>query len=101
MKTRLFALLLAALALMPRLGLGWGQPHLAITKAALEVLPPWQKELLGPELARLADDYCLIPDHVYTDKENAKYAMMESQPGEVYVKKLHLPVPDQAGNLET
>jgi hypothetical protein len=65
------------------------------------VLPPWQKELLGTELARLADDYCLIPDHVYTDKANAKFAMMDSSPGEVYVKKLHLPLPEQAGNLET
>ena len=65
------------------------------------MLPTWQKEVLGAELARLADDYCLIPDHVYTDKENAKFAMMDSSPGEVYVRKLHLPVPEQAENLET
>ena len=79
----------------------WGQPHLAITKAALEVLPAWQKETLGSELTPLGDNYCLIPDHVYTDKENAKFASMESMPGEVYVKKLHLPTPEQGENLET
>jgi hypothetical protein len=66
--------------------LGWGEPHVAITKAALEVLPAWQQDLLGDERARLGDNYCLIPDHVYTDKANAKYAMMESQPNEVYLK---------------
>jgi hypothetical protein len=101
LKIRLFTLLATAFAFLPRLGFGWGEPHLAITKAALEVLSSWQKEVLGAELTRLADDYCLIPDHVYTDKENAKFAMMDSHPGEVYLKKLHLPVSEQAENLET
>lgn len=91
----------AACILAPVKALAWGEPHLAITRAALEVLPAWQKEVLGAELAALGDNYCLIPDHVYTDKENAKFAALDSLPGEVYVKKLHLPVPDQAENRET
>lgn len=78
---------------------GWGEPHLAITKGALEVLPSSQKELLGAELEPLGSRYCLIPDEVYSDKENAKYAMMDSEPGKVYLLKLHLPA-TQMENLE-
>lgn len=96
-----FCLVASVTLLLPGSLLAWGEPHIAITRAALEVLPPWQKALLGTELKPLGDDYCLIPDHVYTDKANAKFAAMESQPGEVYVRKLHLPVPEQQGNLET
>jgi NPCBM/NEW2 domain len=70
---------------------GWGEPHHAITRAATEVLPEWQKQTLGAELKMLGDNYCLIPDNVFTDKENAKFARMESQPNEVYLKILHLP----------
>lgn len=70
---------------------GWGEPHHAITRAAMEVLPEWQKQTLGNELKMLGDNYCLIPDNVFTDKENAKFAKMESQPDEVYLKILHLP----------
>ncbi len=51
----------------------------------------WQKEALGGELKQLGDNYCMIPDNVFTDKENAKYAKMESVPNEVYLKILHLP----------
>ncbi len=75
----------------PSLVFGWGEPHHAITRAALDVLPAWQKEALGGELTQLGDNYCLIPDHVYTDKENAKYAKMESAPKEVYLRILHVP----------
>ena len=75
----------------PSLLFGWGEPHHAITRAALDVLPAWQKEVLGGELTQLGDSYCMIPDHVFTDKENAKYAKMESAPNEVYLKILHLP----------
>ena len=46
---------------------------------------------MGPELKALGDSYCMIPDNVFSDKENAKYAKMESKPGEVYLKILHLP----------
>lgn len=88
-------------ATMPRHAHAWGQPHLAITKGALDTLPAWQKDLLGPELQALADKHCLIPDNVYTDKENAKYAAMESSPGEVYVQKLHLPQAEQTVNRES
>jgi hypothetical protein len=97
----LIPVFLAVCFITPRSSFGWGQPHLAITKAALETLPAWEKAKLGAELAPLGANYCLIPDNVFTDKENAKYAAMESLPGEVYVKKLHLPVPEQQGNLET
>lgn len=69
----------------------WSEPHNAITKAALEVLPEWQSHWLGEERTKLGDNYCLIPDHVYTDKENAKYAAMDTRPGEVYIRVLHVP----------
>lgn len=70
---------------------GWGEPHHAITRAALQVLPSWQQQLLGEEAAKLGDNYCLIPDNVFSDKANAAYAKMESKPDEVYLKILHLP----------
>lgn len=81
-----FPRLLITLAAMVPFGsaLGLGEPHVAITKAALEVLPSWEKDLLGDERARLGHNYCLIPDHVYTDKANAKYATMDTL--------LHLPL---------
>lgn len=75
----------------PSLVFGWGEPHHAITRGALDVLPVWQKDALGGELMHLGDSYCMIPDNVFTDKENAKYAKMESVPNEVYLKILHLP----------
>ncbi len=88
--THRLALLLIAL-MVPRLLFGWGQPHHAITRAALETLPGWQKEWLGTELKALGDVHCMIPDQVYSDKANAKYAAMDSRPGEVYLQVLHLP----------
>lgn len=82
----------AFLSLMPVVpAFGWGQPHHAITRGALEVLPVWQKALLGDEFTQLGDNYCMIPDNVFTDKENAKFAKMETVPNEVYLKILHLP----------
>jgi hypothetical protein len=84
----------------PRSALSWSQPHQAITKAALETLPPWQQELLGNELNLLGEDYCLIPDHVFTDRANAKFAMMDDKPKEIYRLNLHLPA-QQPENLET
>ncbi len=70
---------------------GWGSPHGAITQAALSTLPGWQQELLGEELGLLGRRYCIIPDLVYTDRELAPYATMDSQPGVVYLVGLHLP----------
>lgn len=78
----------------------WGEPHLAITKAALDVLPPFEQQILGTELAPLGASYCLIPDHVFSEKDNAKYAMMDDHPGEVYLTRLHLPE-QQPGNYDT
>lgn len=99
--TPLRIFLTAFVTLVPCISaLAWGEPHLAITKSALDVLPDWQKELLGDELAPLGANYCLIPDHVYTDHENAKFAIIESRPREVYLLNLHLPAL-QPENLET
>ena len=84
-----FATLLSLLPVVP--AFGWGQPHHAITRGALGVLPAWQKTLLGEEFAKLGDSHCMIPDNVFTDKENAGFARMESKPGEVYLQILHLP----------
>ncbi|MBU6303160.1 MAG: NPCBM/NEW2 domain-containing protein [Verrucomicrobia bacterium] len=79
--------------------LAWGEPHHAITRAAVGVLPLWEREVLGEEAKALGDRYCLIPDQVFTDRENAKFAAMESAPGEVYLQILHLPGP-QTETLE-
>lgn len=67
------ALIALAVAAGPQLAQGWGGPHGTITQAALEVLPDWQKDMLGEELARLGRRYCLIPDLVYSDKALAPY----------------------------
>lgn len=100
-RRRLLPLLALLFLLLPTIrALAWGEPHLAITRAALAVLPAWQKELLGAELEPLGADYCLIPDHVYTDRANARFAMMDSRPREVYLLNLHLPA-QQPENLET
>lgn len=92
-------LALAALAAPPAV-FSWGEPHQAITAAALERLPPWQREVLGAEFVQLADRYCTIPDRVFADKEDARFAAMDSKPGEVYLKILHLPE-QQPQNLAT
>lgn len=93
--------LLLLLASRPEQLFAWGEPHHAITKSALETLPAWQKELLGAEFDALAAKHCMIPDNVYSDKENAKFAAMESSPGEVYLQKLHLPQAEQTVNRES
>ncbi len=90
-----------SLAFMPREVLAWGEAHGSITRAAIKVLPAWQQDLLGKEGARLADYYCVIPDMVGRDKENTKFAMMDSRPGETYLLGLHLPGPQQTENLGT
>ena len=83
---------LAIFLIMPPLfAFGWRQPHQAITRASLETLPAWQKQLLGKELKVLGDEYCMIPDKVYADKANAGFAAMDSPPQEVYLQVLHLP----------
>jgi len=93
--------LVIAFAVMAASGsaFGWGEPHPGITKAALNVLPPWQRELLGGEDPQLAGKFCLIPDNVDADRENARFAAMESRPGEAYLLNLHLPA-QQPENLE-
>jgi NPCBM/NEW2 domain len=85
---------------LPPSALAWSQPHQAITKAALERLPTHQKAFLGEELALLGENYCLIPDNVFTDRANAKFAMLDDKPKEIYRLNLHLPA-QQPENLET
>jgi hypothetical protein len=70
---------------------GWGAPHVIITRTACDALPQRHKELWGKELAALGSSYCLLPDQVYSDKEKAKFAQLESQPKVVYQVGLHLP----------
>lgn len=95
-------ILIVLLLLLPvKSGFAWGTPHITITRAALNVLPDWQQDLLGEELEELGAAYCLIPDHVYTDKENAKFAKMESKPEILYLLNLHLPASQQQENLQT
>jgi len=96
----LLLLLLLTLTFRPREGLAWGEAHRDITKAAIEVLPAWQQDILGGEAAKLSSDYCFIPDRVHTDIENGKFARMDSRPGEIYLINLHLPA-QQPQNLET
>ncbi len=83
------AILLAVLAQTS--ARGWGGPHCDITRAALATLPGWEKQLLRDEAVSLGNRYCLIPDEVHKDKANRKFAMMDSQPGAVYLVILHLP----------
>ena len=92
--------IILAFVLLPVVAFAWSEPHHAITKGAIDVLPAWQKELLGVESEALIGNYCLIPDNVFTDKANAKFAVLGSKPTEVYLLNLHLPAQQQE-NLET
>ena len=43
---------------------GWGgENHKVITKAALPLLPEWERDILGVYADSLIQRYCLIPDH--------------------------------------
>lgn len=90
----------AVAALTAHLACGWGEPHGAITAAAIAALPAADRELFGDESGRLAASYCLIPDQVYSDTNNAPFAMMDSRPGMRYLVALHLPAATQAENAE-
>ena len=89
---------LFALVPVERVG-AWGGPHATITRAAQAILPEWQRKQFGEEWALLGSHYCLIPDRVFAEKENARFAMMDSRPGVVYLVNLHLP-DTQPENLE-
>ena len=41
----LLVLLLLTLTLVPRKGVAWGEAHRDITRAAIEVLPAWQRDM--------------------------------------------------------
>lgn len=88
----------AAAAIAPR-ACAWGAPHAAITRAATEILPEWQKTQWGDELPRLVSDHCFIPDRVHSDPDAAKFAAMDSRPGVRYLVGLHLPA-SQPENFE-
>jgi len=83
--------LLGAAAACATGALGWGGPHGTITRAAAACLPEEQKRLFGEELQPLGFRYCIIPDSVYTDKTNAPFAMMDTAPGVLYLRILHVP----------
>lgn len=91
MKALLFRVA-ASLAIIPHSLWAWGSAaHPSITQGALEVLPAWEKEMLGQELSRLGAEHCQIPDQVHSKPEIRKYATMDSRPGLVYLVNLHLP----------
>ena len=96
---RTVAFLILVVLNLAALAVGWGVPHITITEAALACSQEWQKAFLGDELPRLGREYCLIPDRVFEDKAAAKYAMMDSRPGVVYLVNLHLPA-SQSENFE-
>ncbi len=83
----------------PLLAGAWGEPHKAITQAALAALTDAERAQLGAELGPLGTQHCLIPDRVYEGKDVAKYAMMDSRPGVTYLVGLHLPA-QQPENYE-
>src|SRR5438067_1363625 len=58
-RSLLLALLLAS---MTSNAFAWGAMHSSITESAVDVLPPWQRELLAPERDALINFYCMIPD---------------------------------------
>ncbi|MBC7352895.1 MAG: NPCBM/NEW2 domain-containing protein [Thermogutta sp.] len=89
----------AALGTLPEAALGWSSGHAAITQGAVAALPSWEREWLGEEGARLASEYCYIPDLVYSKPEIRPYAMLPSRPKDFYLVELHLP-PDAAQGYE-
>jgi len=94
MKPTLLLLLAAVLlsCLAPDAG-AWGEPHGAITQAAIAALPASERARLGNEAGPLGSRYCVIPDEVFKGPEIARYAMMDSRPGVTYLVNLHLPGP--------
>lgn len=56
----------------------WGKSiHSAITKAALEALPEWQRSLLAAQREALIERYCMIPDNAQANqKELGKYILL-------------------------
>ena len=46
--------------------------HSAITRAAVDVLPRWMRDRLGPEAHALADTYCSYPDHYWGDEQKRR-----------------------------
>ena len=92
MKTTTWMILIAALlCCLPSDAGAWGEPHKAITQAALAALPPSERAQFGAETDPLGTRYCVIPDEVFKGPEIARYAMMDSRPGVTYLVNLHLP----------
>ena len=73
------------LALMMTLGLaagnglwGWGgKPHAVITRAALEALPQWERDIWKDLLPKIIQEYCLIPDYYLSRPDLAGYAILD------------------------
>jgi hypothetical protein len=54
-----------------------GKPHAVITRAALEVLPGWEKEIWKDLLPKIIEEYCLIPDKYLSRPDLAGYAILD------------------------
>lgn len=65
----------------------WGEPHAYISQTAVDLLPAWQKPLLGDQVNPFVHRYCIYPDMAF--KPEAKPYIMPPPDG---VKALlHLP----------
>jgi hypothetical protein len=57
---------------------GWGgRPHSVITRAALEALPSWEREIWKDLLPKIIEEYCLIPDFYLSRPDLAGYAILD------------------------
>jgi hypothetical protein len=43
----------------------WGPPHAYISQTAVDLLPAWQKTLLGDQIKPFVRDYCYFPDRAF------------------------------------
>lgn len=58
----LLGLTLALAILAPPSAHAWGEGHRKITRAAVDALPEWEREMLAPCREKLVAEYCLYPD---------------------------------------
>jgi hypothetical protein len=57
---------------------GWGGAfHSSITRAALDVLPQWEKDIWKDHIPSMIKEYCLIPDFYLTRPDLAGYAILD------------------------
>lgn len=57
---------------------GWGgRPHAVITRAALEALPGWEKEIWAEVIPKIIEEYCRIPDFYLSRPDLAGYMILD------------------------